>query len=136
MARATRTRRFEDAALLLGRLLMAALFLVAAYGKIMGYAGTIGYFRKLGVPEPSIAVPASIFAELAMGLLMLVGYQTRLAALAIAAFSVVSALLAHFNFGDANQMNHFLKNFAIAGGALAFFVSGAGAYSLDASRRL
>jgi putative oxidoreductase len=133
--RSAKARPSHDVALLIGRVLLAALFLMAAYGKIRGYEGTVGYFRKLGVPEPSILVPFVIVAELAMGLLMLVGYQTRLAALAIAAFCIASALLAHLNLGDANQLNHFLKNFAIAGGALAFYVTGAGGYSLEGSRR-
>ncbi len=134
MSSVTASRTVNDIALLLGRVFIATLFIVAAYGKIRGYGGTLGYFRKLGVPQPSIMAPFAIFVEMAMGVLLLVGYQTRLAALAIAAFSIVSALLAHFNFADANQLNHFMKNFAIAGGALAFFVSGAGSYALDASR--
>ena len=66
--------------------------------------------------------------------LIIVGFKTRLAALALAIFVVIAALLAHTNFADQNQLNHFLKNVAIAGGCLAFFVSGAGLYSVDARR--
>jgi len=54
--------------------------------------------------------------------------------LAIAVYVVVAGLIAHTNFVDGNQLNHFLKNLAIAGGARAFFVAGAGAYSVDARR--
>jgi putative oxidoreductase len=126
---------YNDIALLIGRILIAALFLLAAYAKFKGLSGTTGYFTKLGVPAPSVAAPLVATAELAMGALMLAGFKTRFVALAIALFCVVAALIAHTNFGDANQLNHFLKNFAIAGGALAFFVTGAGAYSVDARGR-
>ncbi len=125
---------YNDVALLAGRILIAILFLMAAYAKFKGLGGTTGYFTKLGVPAPSVFAPLVATAELAMGVLMLVGYQTRCAALAVAAFVVVAALIAHTNFADGNQLNHFTKNLAIAGGALAFFVAGAGAYSVDARR--
>jgi putative oxidoreductase len=111
------------------------LFLVAAYGKFKGLSGTTGYFTKLGVPAPSIVGPIVALFELAAGILILVGFKTRFVALAIALFCIVSALLAHTNFGDGNQLNHFLKNMAIAGGCLALFVAGAGAMSVDAKRR-
>jgi len=89
---------------------------------------------KLGVPAPSVMAPIVAAFELLVGVLVIVGFKTRLAALAIAIFVVIAALLAHTNFADQNQLNHFLKNFAIAGGCLALFVSGAGAYSVDARR--
>ena len=78
--------------------------------------------------------PLAAAFELAAGILLLVGFKTRLVALAIGAFVVIAALLAHTNFADGNQLNHFLKNFAIVGGCLALFVTGAGAYSMDAKR--
>jgi putative oxidoreductase len=125
---------FDDIALLIGRILIAALFLIAAYNKFKGLGGTTAYFTKLGVPSPSIAGPAVALFELAAGLFLLVGFKTRWTALAIGAFTVAAALLAHKNFVDPNQLNHFLKNLAIAGGCLALFVSGPGAYSVDAKR--
>ena len=125
---------FNDIALLIGRILIAALFLIAAYNKFKGLGGTTAYFTKLGVPGPSIAAPIVAIFEALGGLLILVGFKTRLVALALAVFVVVAALLAHTNFGDGNQLNHFLKNLAIAGGLLALFVSGAGAFSVDAKR--
>jgi putative oxidoreductase len=126
---------FSDIALLVGRILIAVLLLMAAYGKLKGLGGTTGYFTRLGVPAPSIAAPLVALFELATGVLVLVGFKTRLVALAIAVFVVVAALLAHMNFADTNQLNHFTKNLAIAGGCLALFVSGAGAFSVDAKRR-
>lgn len=125
---------YADFVLLLARILIGVLFLVAAYNKFKGLGGTTAYFTKLGVPEPPIMTYVVPTFEALVGLLMVVGYQVRLVAIAIAIFCVVAALIAHTNFADGNQLNHFLKNFAIAGGALALFVGGAGAYSIDARR--
>ena len=80
---------YNDIALLVGRILIAALFLIAAYCKFKGLGGTTGYFTKLGVPAPSIMAPVVAVFELAVGILVLVGFQTRLVALAIAAFCMV-----------------------------------------------
>lgn len=121
----------RDLALLAARLLIATLFLVAAFNKLVGYPGVIAYFRKLGVPEPSVVTPAVIGFEVLAGLLLIVGYQTRIVALLIAAFCVVSGVLGHSQITDPNNLNHLLKNFAIAGGALALYASGAGGRSLD-----
>jgi putative oxidoreductase len=126
---------FNDIALLVGRILIAVLFLVATYFKFKGLGGTTGYFTKLGVPAPSVVAPLVATFELAVGVLLLVGFHTRFTALATALFVVIAALLAHTNFADMNQLNHFLKNLAIAGGCLALFVSGPGIYSVDARRR-
>ena len=125
---------YSDIALLLGRILIAALFLVACYNKFKGLGGATAYFTKLGVPAPGAAAPLVATIELALGVLIIIGYQTRCVAIAIALFCIIAALIAHTNFADGSQLNHFLKNFAIAGGALAFFVAGAGAYSVDARR--
>ena len=86
------------------------------------------------MPAPGIIAPLTILFEAAAGILLIIGYQTRLVAIALAAFCVATALIAHTNIADGNQFNHLLKNLAIAGGALALFVSGAGAQSLDAKR--
>jgi putative oxidoreductase len=127
-----RLSAFNDIALLIGRILIAILFLVASYNKLKGLGGSTAYFTKLGVPAPSVAAPVVAAFELIAGILVLAGFKTRWVALAIAIFVVIAALIAHTNFADANQLNHFTKNLAIAGGALALFVAGAGAYSMDA----
>jgi putative oxidoreductase len=124
--------KFGDLALLIGRILIGVLFLIAAYNKVKGYSGGIGYFGKLGVPAPQVMLPLTIVFEAAAGILLIIGYQTRLVALAIAAFCILTALVAHTNFGDGNQLNHFLKNLAVAGGALVLFAGGAGRQSVDA----
>lgn len=126
--------KYGDIALLIGRILIGVLFLIAAYVKMKGYGGTTGYFTKLGIPLPAVMVPLTILFEVVAGILLIVGYQTRLVALLIAAFCIVSALLAHTNIADGNQLNRLLKNLAVAGGALALFVSGPGANSVDAKK--
>ena len=125
---------YNDIALLVGRILVGALMLIAAYGKVRGYAGATGYFGRLGIPAPGVMAALVAAFEAIAGVLLIIGWQTRLTALAVAAFCIVAALIAHTNFADMNQFNHFLKNFAVAGGALALFVAGPGAYSLDARR--
>ena len=125
---------FHDIALVVGRVLVGLLFIVAAYNKFKGYDGTIAYFTRLGMPVASVMAPLVTLFELAAGVMLIVCYQTRIVALLLGAFVVAAAFMAHTNFGDGNQLNHFLKNLAIAGGCLALFVSGPGVHSVDARR--
>ncbi len=117
---------------LAGRILMAAIFLIAGTGKIGAYAGTQGYMQAHGLP--GALLPAVIALELGGGLLIVAGAWTRIAALALAGFSVLAALIFHANFADAMQQINFLKNLAIAGGFLLLAANGAGAWSVDAHR--
>jgi putative oxidoreductase len=119
----------------LGRVLIAVIFLFSGFGKIADPTGTQGYIVAAGLPLPLVAYLIAVLVEAGGGLLLLVGYQTRLAALALAAFSVAAALGFHHDFADQNQMIHFLKNLAIAGGLLQVVAFGAGAFSLDGVRR-
>jgi putative oxidoreductase len=121
--------RHSDAAIFVGRLFMSSLFVLYGYFKLTGYAGTEAYMAKLGLP--TFFAPLAVIIELGVGLLILVGYQTRLVALGLAIYVLVAAFLAHAHFSDAAQLTHFMKNMAIVGGCLAFMVSGGGAYSLD-----
>ena len=125
----TVTRNFADLA---GRVLIAALFLIAGVGKLGAYAGTQGYMQSHGVP--GALLPAVIALELGGGLLIVAGLWTRIAALALAGFTLLAALLFHANFADATQQIMFLKNLAIAGGFLMLAANGAGAWSVDARR--
>jgi len=93
-----------------------------------------GYMSSLGLPLPSLFTLIAIIVEIGGGLLMLVGYQTRLVALGLAIFVLVAAFIGHFQLTDLNQFQHFMKNIAIVGGSLAFVAFGAGAYSLDAQK--
>jgi putative oxidoreductase len=117
---------------LAGRILIAAIFVVAGAGKIAAYAGTQAYMQAQGVP--GALLPLVIATELGGGLLIVLGLWTRLAALALAGFSILSALLFHANIADQTQQIMLLKNFAIAGGFLFLVAHGAGALSLDARR--
>ena len=118
---------------LTGRIFIAAIFLMAGIGKLgAGYAGTQGYMESMGVP--GILLPLVIALEIGGAILVIAGLWTRLAALALAGFTVVSAVLFHADFSDQMQMIMFMKNFAIAGGFLFLAANGAGAWSLDARR--
>jgi putative oxidoreductase len=114
---------------LVGRILLAHIFLLAGLNKIGAYAATQGYMEAMGVP--GILLPLVILLEIAGGITLIIGWQTRLAALALAGFTVVAAILFHSNFSDQMQMILFMKNFAIAGGLIYLAGNGAGSYSLD-----
>jgi putative oxidoreductase len=119
--------------ILAARLLLAQLFLLAGLGKLgAGYAGTQGYMESMGVP--GVLLILVIALEIGGGLALILGFLTRWAALALAGFCVVSALIFHGNFGDQTQMVMFMKNCAIAGGLLLLYVHGAGRLSIDGRR--
>ena len=89
---------------------------------------------SLGLPAPSLVTVVAIIIEIGAGLLMLVGYQTRLVALGLGIYVLLTAFIAHSQLGDPNSFQHFMKNMAIVGGSLAFVAFGGGAYSLDARK--
>ena len=113
----------------LGRLLIALIFVFSGIGKIGQYAGTQAYMDSMGVP--GFLLPAVIALEILGGLAIILGWHARLAALLLAGFSLLSAILFHSNFGDQMQMIMFLKNLALAGGFLMIVSLGAGPYSID-----
>jgi len=118
------------AAALVGRALLAAIFLHEAVSKLTAYSAALAYMRAFGVPGELL--PFAIAVELGCGVLILCGYQTRAAALVLAAFCLATAVLFHRNLGDRNQLLHFEKDLAIAGGLLVLLAHGAGAWALDA----
>ena len=119
----------QNATVLIGRVLLATIFILSGFSKIGGYAGTVGYMEAKGVP--GILLPLVILTELGGGLCILAGFQTRIVALLLAGFCLVSAVLFHFQPADQGQMVNFMKNLAIAGGFLVLMSNGAGAYSID-----
>jgi putative oxidoreductase len=121
--------QLEPAAALLGRLLLSAIFLHEAWAKLTGYAGAVAYMQAFGVP--GALLPFAIAFELGCAIMILAGFQTRLAGLLLAGFCVATALLFHTHLGDRNQLLHFEKDFAIAGGFLVLFAQGAGRWSVD-----
>lgn len=112
-----------------GRLLIALIFLISGINKISGYEGTQGYMEAMGVPGGLL--PLVIVTEIVLGLAVIVGYRTRLAAFGLAGFTLLSGILFHANFDDQMQMIMFMKNLAITGGFLFLVAHGAGAWSLD-----
>lgn len=117
---------------LLGRIGLSLIFIISGWGKIAAYAGTQGYMESAGVP--GALLPLVIALELGGGLAILAGVWTRWVAIALAGFSVVAALLFHFNLGDQMQAILFWKNVAMAGGFLLLAANGPGALSLESRR--
>ncbi|MBZ9704038.1 MULTISPECIES: DoxX family protein [unclassified Mesorhizobium] len=120
--------------ILLGRILLAVIFLLSGFGKLSALSGTAAYFGGLGLPLPTVTAIVVGLIELLGGLAILVGFQTRIAAWVLAIFTVATALVAHTGWADQMQMINFMKNLAITGGFLVLASSGAGAYSVDAKR--
>jgi putative oxidoreductase len=116
---------------LLGRVLMSAIFLRGGFGKLMAPTATMAMFTHYDLPLPGAAYALAIVIELGGGALVLLGWRTRPAALALAVWSIATAMVAHYHPGDTNQMIHFMKNVCMAGGFLQLAVYGAGRFSLD-----
>jgi putative oxidoreductase len=127
----------QDAALFLGRALVALLFIPAGFGKIGGFAGTSAYIASKGLPLPELGAALAIIVELGLGLLLLAGWRSRFSALVLAVFTVVATVIFH-NFWAMPpeqvmaQQQAFFKNLAIVGGLLVIWASGPGRWSLDA----
>ena len=113
----------------LGRIFLSTLFLIEGTNKIFNYEETIQYMENFGVPG-YLAIPA-IILEILFPLLLIIGYQTKVAALVIAIFTIVVAIIFHTNFDDQMQFITFFKDIAIAGGFIIIFVNGAGKFSVD-----
>jgi putative oxidoreductase len=121
---------------LVGRALLALLFIPAGYGKIDGFARTVGYISSKGVPFPELAAAAAVGIELGLGILLLIGLKARWAAIGIAIFTVVITFIFH-NFWAVEaaqkmmQQQAFFKNIAVVGGLLLVAAFGPGAWSVD-----
>ncbi len=124
---------------LIGRVLLAIMFLLAGISKVGGFAGTSGYIASKGLPMPDVLTAITIAVEIGCGLALIAGYCTRWAALILAGFTLVASVIFH-NYWDlpaAQQMTQqlmFMKNIAITGGLLTLAAWGAGAWSVDAKR--
>ncbi|WLD58947.1 DoxX family protein [Salinispirillum sp. LH 10-3-1] len=117
---------------LAGRVLLAVIFIQSGLGKIGGIEGTQGYMEMMGVP--GILIYPTILVEVIGGLFIIVGFQTRIAALLLAGFSLLSGFLFHFDPSNQMEMISFMKNVTIAGGFLVLLAHGAGKISIDARR--
>lgn len=114
---------------LIGRIFLAHIFILSGINKITAYEASAQYMASGGLP--GALLPAAILLEILGGLAILVGFQTRWASWALAAFCIVAALLYHMDFGNQMQMILFMKNFAIAGGFLILAEHGPGPLSIE-----
>jgi putative oxidoreductase len=121
------------------RVLLALMFVLAGISKFAGLEGTAGYIASKGLPLPMVLAVATAALEVLGGLALIVGFQARWAALALAGFTLLASILFH-NFWSMPadqafvQQLMFMKNLAVAGGLLLIFAAGAGPASLDARR--
>ena len=126
-----------DVLILLGRILLAWVFVGVAYGTIINFAGSLSYFTSLKLPAPALFTWVALVLELVISAGLILGIGTRYAAILIFVFVVVATAIAHryweYPAGpqQIGQYNNFLKNISIMGGALTIFVTGAGRFSLD-----
>ncbi len=124
---------------LIGRLLIAFIFIFAGYGKITGFEGTVGYIASKSMPLPQLAAIGAIIIELGGGLMLVAGWKARWAAAAMFVFTLLAALIFH-NFWAVpadqpmvaqDQMIHFMKNISMLGGLLYVIVYGSGPLSVE-----
>ncbi|MEL6487134.1 MAG: DoxX family protein [Pseudomonadota bacterium] len=121
----------QDAVALGGRLLLAAIFVLSGFTKLGAAEGTIGYIASVGLPFAEAIYYAVVALEIVGGIMLVAGFKTRTVAFALGAFSIVAAVTFHSDFADQNQMIHFLKNLALAGGMLQVAAFGPGRLALS-----
>ena len=127
---------YQSALNLIGRLLIATLFLPAGLGKISGFEGTLGYFASLGIPAPVFALVATIVIEVVGSIALLVGFQTKIVAIIMAIFTLLAAVTGHAYWAapmDAAFIEQllFFKNIAVMGGLLVLASAGAGSFGIE-----
>ena len=126
-----------DVLILIGRILLAWVFLAVAYGGITNFAGSLGYFTSLKLFAPQLFTWLALLVEVLISVSLILGIGTRYGAVLALVFVVIATALAHryweFPAGpqQIGQYNNFLKNISIMGGALVIFATGGGRFSLD-----
>jgi len=130
-AATARPAAMQDTLALVGRLLLAALFILAGVGKLGQMEGMVGYIASVGLPLPELVYYGTVAVEIVGGLMLAAGFKARYAAGALGIFSVLAAVIFHNDFAQQTEMTTFLKNFAIAGGMFTVAAFGPGRYSLD-----
>ena len=128
-----KNRTFENVALLASRLLLAWIFVHEGVFLATNFAAASASMAKSGVPAPALV--ATIALQLAAGIAIAVGWHARLGAAALGLFCLATAILFHTNFANRNELLHFEKDFAIAGGMFILMLRGAGEYSIEAFAR-
>lgn len=120
----------NDMLALTGRILIAAIFVLSDLAKFTDLTGTAAYVASAGLPAPTMAALGAALLETIGGIALLIGFRTRLVAIALAAFTLVAAAFFHAHLGDQNQFIHFFKNVAVAGGLLQVAAFGPGRFAL------
>ncbi len=129
----------QSTTVLVGRILLGLIFVLSGFAKLSGFDGTVGYIASKGLPMPQLLAALTIVVELGGGLALMAGFFTRQAVVALAGFSLLTAIVFH-NFWAAPQAEqmgqqiNFMKNLAIAGGMLVLAAFGPGRLSVDARR--
>ncbi len=126
------SKLLNNLSMLVGRAMLATIFIVAGFGKIGAYAGTQGYMESAGLP--GMLLPAVIALEIGGGIAILVGFQTRIAAALLAGFTLLAAIIFHGDFSQQMQSILFMKNIAIAGAFLLLIAQGPGQWAFNAGR--
>jgi len=132
----TKATPFFDWADVLGRIGLALLFLWSGYTKFAYMAANVAYMKAYGMPAAELLIwPAAVF-ELIAGIMLVTGWKARWAALALAVYSAIAALIFHRYWSvSADQMldqqTHFMKNVAIVGGLLFVFAHGSARFSVE-----
>lgn len=121
---------WKSYAVVLARILLGLVFLVAGWGKLTGFEGTVAYIASAGLPVPSVLAVLTIIIELGGAIMLIVGFHARIAAFALAVFTVLATLAYHMNLADQLQQIMFLKNLAIIGGLLMVKVYGPGPFRI------
>jgi putative oxidoreductase len=126
----------KDLAVLVGRILLAVMFVLSGYGKLTGFDGAVGYISSKGLPMPQVLAAIAILIEVGGGLAIIIGWKTRWAALAFIVFLIVITPIFHNYWAVAadqmmGQQINFMKNVAVLGGMLLLLGFGAGRYSVD-----
>ncbi|MDC9819051.1 DoxX family protein [Pectobacterium polonicum] len=119
----------------IGRALIAIVFVISGLSKIGASEATQGYIASVGLPFPLLGYLIALVVEIGGGILLLIGYRTRVVALVLSAFAVATAVFFHHNFADQNAVINFLKNIIIVGGLLQIVAFGPSKYSLDAKSK-
>jgi len=124
---------------LVGRVLLALIFIIAGFAKLTGFERTVGYIQSVGLPVPQLAAVVAIIVELGGGIMLAIGWKARWAAAALFIFVFLAGILFHaFWSSPADQAMmqqiHFMKNLAIMGGMLYVLVYGSGPLSVDKNR--
>tara|TARA_Y100000816_G_scaffold283107_1_gene259614 strand:- start:542 stop:928 length:387 start_codon:yes stop_codon:yes gene_type:complete len=118
---------------LVGRIMISAIFLFSGINKIFNYDGTAGWMESFGVP--SILLVPAIIIEIIFPILIIIGYKTKIAAGGLLFFSLLTAFIFHFDFGNQMQIIAFLKNIGLAGGMLFLVINGAKDFSLEKKKK-